>query len=493
MLLKVKDVDISSGGPLIVILNYKDAEKLDLQALDRIKIKKGKKQIIAAVDISESDKGIKKGKIGLFEEVLDILKVKDKQKVKIFPVTIPESIELIKKKLEGKKLNEKEINIIVKDLVANELTEIELAYFVSACYNHGLDEREITYLTKAIVKNGSQIKINRKIIVDKHCSGGIPGNRTTMIVVPILAAANLTIPKTSSRSITSASGTADTMESLAKVNLPIKKLKKIIKKTNAFIAWGGAIELASADDKLIKVRHSLSLDPEAMLISSILAKKAAVNATHVLIDLPIGKDSKIKSIREGKRLKLKFKRIGRRLGIKIKVILTDGSQPIGNGIGPNLEARDVLYILKRDEKAPKDLERKSIKMASIILKMVGIKKSETLVKSILDSGLAYKRMKEIIKAQEGNPNILPSQLRIGKFSHTVKASKTGIISSIDIKKINKIARIAGSPQDKEAGIYLYVKTKDKVNKGHKLFTIYSDNKTNLNYAKSFVKETIKIK
>ena len=490
MYLKAKKIDISTGGPLIALLNKKDAALLDLNPLDRIKIKNKKHHLIVALDIT--DKEIKKGHIGLLKESLNKFPIKTGEKLKISIEKTPISIEFIKKKLDNYELNQKEINQIIKDVVSNELTEIELTYFVSACYRNGLTNKETEYLTKAIIKNGGKLKLKNKIIVDKHSTGGLPNNRTTMLIVPIVAAAGLTMPKTSSRAITSAAGTADVMETLCNVCFSISKVKKIVKKTKACIIWGGAINLAGADDKLIKVRHPLRLDPEGMLLSSILAKKAAVNSTHVLIDIPIGKTAKISSKKEGLKLKKRFETLGKALGIKMKVMLSNGSQPIGKGIGPNLEARDILYILRRDKKAPKDLENKAIYMSTLILKMAGIKFAKKKVKEILNLGLANAKFKEIIKEQSGNSKVNPEDLKLGKYKFEVKAKKSGKISSIDNKKIAKIARIAGCPESKEAGIYIEIKLKQKVKRNQILFTIYSESKEKLKYAKSFVKNTISI-
>jgi len=222
MKLKIKDLSFLTGGPFVAIVNNKDAEHLDLRPGSRINIKKGKKEIIAVIDIAE-DKNIKPGEIGLFDEVLNFLKIK-KGYVDISIAGYLKSLNYIKKKLDGKKLNINQFNEIIKDIIGNNLNEVELTYFVSACYSNGLCLNEIVDLTKAIVNHGNKLNIQKYPILDKHSTGGIPGNRTTMIVVPIIAAAGITIPKTSSRAITSASGTSDTMESLANVTLDVDKI-----------------------------------------------------------------------------------------------------------------------------------------------------------------------------------------------------------------------------------------------------------------------------
>ena len=494
MKLKVKDVDIATGGALIVLLNEEDANKLDLHYGDRVSIKKGKKITTATLNIAESRKVTPPGKIGFYEEVLDIMNAKQGDIVDIEIEEKPVGISYIQKKLEGHELTNEEIHELVKEIVKNKLTSIELTYFISACFTNKMSLRETVSLTKSIVKYGSRLNIKRYPIIDKHSSGGVPGNRTTMVLVPIIAAAGLTMPKTSSRSITSPSGTADTMEVLAPVSLSLDKMKKVVMKTNTCIVWGGAIDLASADDKLIKLRHPLALDPEGMLLASILAKKAAVNSTHILIDIPIGKDTKIKTKKHAKHLKRLFVKIGRRLGMHIHVIITDGKEPIGNGIGPALEARDVLWLLKRDPRRPLDLEKKCIMMATKMLQLVNIPNAKKKVIEILNSGQAYNKMKEIIKAQGGNPDIDPDKIKIGKYSYTFKAPVSGKITNIDNFTINKIARIAGAPKDKGAGVYFYNKhERQKIKKGEKLMTIYAENPVRLKYALNILKRIDGIK
>ena len=483
MRLRIKELNYRTEGPLICVLNKKDAQNLDIHASDRVVIKGNKKEAIAVADINDGDI-IKEGHIGIFYEVANYLGL-EKGHVEVQLAKKLESLWFIRNKLEGKKLSKEQINEIVKDIVENRLNEAEMTYFVAGCFSHGMNMEETYDLTKAIVDHGSRLELNKKIILDKHCAGGIPGNRTTMIVVPIVAAAGFCIPKTSSRAITSAAGTSDTMEVLCNVSFPIKKIKEIVKKTNCCLIWGGGVDLAAADDRLIKVRRPLSLDPEGLLLASIMAKKNAVGANHVLIDLPIGTGSKFETPEKIKVLKNKFIKLGKMLGMKVTVILTDGRQPIGNGIGPALEAIDVLNVLQN--KGPNDLKEKSIYMAGLLLKMAGVKDSMRKARDILESGLAYEKMKEIIKAQNGNI-FTAEQIVVGKFIKDIIAKKSGKVKEINNKKISKICRIAGAPIDKGAGIYLYVHLKDNVKKGDKLFTVYSNSKKRLDYALRLVED-----
>lgn len=471
MLLRVKDVELSAGGSLIAILSKADAAILDVFAGDRVRIKniKTEKEVTAVIDIDVKNKSVKKGEVGIFEETLYKLNIKNGEKIEITPTFAPKSLQYIKDKLDGKTLTQEQIIEIVNDTVKNKFSDKELTYFVSGCYTKGLSMKEAAFLTKAIVNSGEKLHFNSKVVLDKHCVGGIPNNRTTMIVTPIIAALGYTMPKTSSRSITSPAGTADTMEVLAPVSLSKKRILEVIKKTNACIVWGGSMNLAAADDYLIKVRHPLSLDPEGLLLSSILAKKKAVGATHVLIDIPYGPDAKFKNLKKSKNVGQKFVQLGKLLGMKVKVIYTDGTQPIGRGVGPSLEAIDVISVLKGG--GPKDLRNKSVMMATELLKMINVKNAEDKVLEVLDNGKAYKKFQQIIEAQGGKKDMT---IKSAKYSKEVRALKKGFVKHINNKGISKIARIAGAPEDKAAGLYLRVKRDDAVKKGQVLFTIYAE-------------------
>ena len=488
MKLKVKDMDIATGGPLIAILNQDDAHKLDLYVLDRIKIRKGKKIETVVVDIAESEKAVPHGRLGVFEEVIDSLGLKDKDEVEISIARKPLSLGIIKKKLDGGTLTKKEVHQIIWDVVHNKLSDIELTYFISACYTEAMSQKETIMLTEAMAEQGQTLKLKRYPIIDKHCIGGVPGNRTTMILVPIIAAAGLTMPKTSSRSITSPAGTADTMEVLAPVSFPLNKMKKIAEKTNGCIVWGGALNLAPADDKIIKVERPLGIDAESQLLASILAKKLSVSSTHIIIDIPAGKGAKVKDRKAALLLKKQFENIARKLKRYVRVVITSGSQPIGKGVGPALEARDVLRVLMRDSERPLDLEKKCIMMAGEILAMAGIKKGREKAKKILDSGKAYMKMKEIIKAQGGNPDITPKEIPLGRYRCTIRAKKSGVVGHIRNGAVSHIARIAGAPKYQGAGLYLYKHVGDKVSKGESLFKIYANSAAKLKYVKEVLKE-----
>lgn len=483
MRLKVKGLDIASGGPLITVLDEHDAFRMDLHPNDRILLRANGRKTVAIVDIAVSHKTVAEGEIGLFEEVLKKLRVKHGDTIILDYAKKPESLEYLKKKLDGEELTEKEIEVLVDDIVRDELTEVELTYFVSSCYTNGTSPAETIALTKAITKHGDHITSKKKRVLDKHSIGGLPGNRITMIIVPIIAAAGFMIPKTSSRAITSATGTADTMEVLANVVIPLKKINRMMKTIKGCITWGGGANIAPADDKLIRVRRSMRIDPNGLLISSILAKKLAVGTTHLVIEMPIGPQTKVNNKKQAIRLKNHFESICQLIGINVSILTVDGSQPVGNGIGPALEARDVLWVLKRDPRGPKDLEDKAIMFAGELLSLAGVKNSEEKARQLLESGAAYKKMRQIIKAQGGNPNIQPEKIPLGKFKVNILARKTGTVKEIDIKKIARIARLAGSPLDSGAGIYILKKIGDTVTRKEPVYTIYAQSEKKLMFAR----------
>ncbi|MEA3379152.1 MAG: thymidine phosphorylase [Nanoarchaeota archaeon] len=474
MQLKVKDINLSSGGPLIAVLNEKDGKKFDLKAKDRIRIHKIKSETCIIVVVDITDKGVEEGEIGLFDEVMHKFKIEPGTSVNITYEPKPQEIQFIRKKLDGFKLNASEIKKIIKGVVENRFSDVELTYFVSGCYSNGLNMKETVALTQAIVETGKRLTFKEKPIIDKHCAGGVPNNRTTMIMIPLLASMGFKMPKTSSRAITSPSGTADTMEVLAPVALSEKRIKQVIKKTNACMVWGGSMNLAAADDILIKVRHPLRLDPEGMLLASIMAKKKAVGATHVLIDLPFGYGSKFPTKKDAKKIGKKFERLGKHLSIKTLVVYTDGSQTIGKGVGPALEVADVIEVL--NGKGAEDLRKKSLYLTEKILRMLNVKKPGFKAQHFLDSGKALKKFKEIIVAQGGKKHF---EIPKAKYRYDVKAQTSGTIKSIYNKGISKVARLAGAPQDKTAGLYLWVHKNAKVKKGDVLFTIHSESKAKL--------------
>ncbi|MFH1225510.1 MAG: AMP phosphorylase [Candidatus Diapherotrites archaeon] len=483
-IMRVRSIDIASGK-MVSIMNSQTAKELGILPLDRVSIANPKngKCMNTVVDFTETM--VKKDEIGMFRDVSRFLGTKGGKRVEVTVVDKPKSVEYIKAKLDGRKLKFAEIKEIVNDLAENRLSEVEAAAFVSAVYVNGFDLDESVSMTKALVENGKTLEI-KGLCVDKHSIGGLNG-RTTMAIVPIIAAAGYNMPKTSSRSITSAAGTADAMEVMCNVSLPLAEIKQITEKVGGVIAWGGAVELAPADDKIIKIEHPLLLDPEGQVVASVMAKKASVGAKFVVIDLPVGPDMKVKSKEQAESMALKFLEVGKAMGIKVEAILTDGTEPCGMAFGPALEAKWLMEIL--EGKRFDNLADKSCELAGVLIEMAGgapVGKGYAKAKEILTSGKALAKMKEIIKAQHGT--IFRSEdIEIGKYKEAITAQAAGEIKKVNVKTLNTIARLAGAPADKKAGVLLKVREDLQIQKNALLFEIYATNKRRLEIAVSYAK------
>ncbi|KYC49541.1 MAG: AMP phosphorylase [Candidatus Methanofastidiosum methylothiophilum] len=481
MLLKIKTLDIEATDYPLVLMHKDDAKFLGVRRLGRVNIKLGDKEFVAVVDLTE--KLVNKGEVGLYEYLCNKFDTKCGLNAEVTLASPPDSVHFIKKKLDGNTLAKDEINNIIEDTVENRLSDIELSAFVSAVYTRGLSNEEVINLINSMVNTGQTLNIKRKPIFDKHCIGGVPGNRTTMVVVPILGAAGLTIPKTSSRAISSAAGTTDTMEVLCDVSFHKNEIERIVDKIGCCIVWGGGVDLAIADDKLIKIRNPLGLDPESLLLASILAKKKASGSEKVVIDIPVGKNAKIKDANFARKLARNFITLGERLEMEIKCMITYGEKPIGKGIGPSLEAIDVLKVLSGD--GPYDLREKSCEIAGLLFEMGGKAprgRGKEIAEQMIDSGKALSKFRDIINEQGGNPKVKIEDLPIGSYNHTVKSEIEGRIDFMDTRMINMIARACGAPDDKGAGIFFHVEKGERVKKGQDLFTLYADKETKITNA-----------
>jgi len=477
--MQVKVLDISSNNR-VAVLNKKDSQSLGVHLHDRIKIIKGEEGATCLVEITETF--IPPGKIGVFKNVAEDLDLKDSDEVLVDIASPPISADYIKKKMEGKTLTKEEIYAIIKDIVEGNLSQLEIAAFAIAQKYLGMSLDEIEYLSRAMADTGEKIEFD-EMVFDKHSIGGVPGNKVSLLIVPIVAAAGLLIPKTSSRAITSPSGTADTMEVLAPVEFEAAELKKIAKKVRGAIVWGGALNIAPADDMIIRVEYPLSLDPRSQVMASIMSKKLAVGVNFLVLDIPVGAGAKVKTMEEARLFARDFVALGERLGITVECGITYGGQPVGHTVGPALEAKEALEALMGN--GPTSLIEKATSLSGILLEMGGLAhrgRGEEIAKEILFSGKALKKMREIIEAQGGNPNIKPEDIPIGDKSVTLYSPADGYVARVDNIAIKKIARVAGAPIDKGAGVKLHGKVGYKVKKGDPIITIYAESETKLSYA-----------
>lgn len=397
------------------------------------------------------------------------------------------AIDAIKKKLTGKALSYHEIFSIMDEIANERLGPVLTTYFAAAGFKEGFNDEELYFLTKAMVDTGPKLHF-KGIVADKHSTGGVAGTRTTMILVPIIAAAGFQIPKTSSRAITSPAGTADTMEVVAPVTFSPKQIEALVAKAGGCIVWGGHLGLAPADDIIIQIEQPLAFESFDKIVVSIMAKKVASGATHLVLDIPVGPTMKITHFKDAEVIARKFTFLAGKFGIKVVIDVNEALENAGRGIGPILEVRDVFAVLAQTPDRPLALEAKAMRLAGKLLSLCkeGMD-GEKVAREILVSGKAMAKMREIIKVQGGNPDIDIARLGVGKFRYDLKSLRTGRVSDINNREITVVCRILGCPTDKRAGMYLERKLEETVDKGDILCTLYSSDKWRLREAAETIK------
>ena len=490
--LKSTKLDFEGGKDLYVVLNKNDAEKIGISDGDMAFL--GYRDTEMYVKVVITDEKVKEGEIGLYEELVDERFAPVNRRVFIDIPKPTESLDAIRKKMEGGRLTEGELQSIMKDIGSRKLRETEVAFFVSTFFNPGFNEDEIYWMTKAMANSGTtlnfkDIKDNGDVVVDKHSIGGTAGKGITPILVSILAASGLVCPNTSTRAITSPAGTSDILEVVMPVAIQEKEVYKVVKQTGACLIWGGSLYLAPADDEIINVERSLRIQEFQKVLVSIVAKKLAMGVTYVLIDLPYGENTKLDRPDDLEFLEREFKKLFSKVGINCFTIRRRIKGPEGNGVGPALEIREALRVLEQTDNRSKSLERTVLDMAEILLEESGKAKKgdgRRMASELLESRKALDKFWEIAQAQ-GQKNIIGSEeIQIGEFSFEIKAYKDGKIESINTRGIVDIARALGTPKIKKAGIYLNKEIGDLVEKGEVIATIYSETESRLKNGKEIV-------
>lgn len=457
------------------------------QALSKVEISGNGTRIFAVLNVVDDTSIVTQNQLGLSEQAFDQIGLAEGKPIQIAHAEPPRSMDAVRRKINGERLDLEDFQGIAFEITDNRYSKMEMAAFLVAAGHVGLDRDEVLYLTRAMLESGERLDWQEPLVADKHCIGGIPGNRTSMLVVPIVAAHGMLIPKTSSRAITSPAGTADTMEVLAKVNLAPETLRDIVHHQRGCLAWGGTARLAPVDDVLISVERPLGIDSPGQLVASILAKKLAAGSTHLLIDIPVGPTAKVRHMREALHLRKLFEFVGDRMGLHLEVIITDGRQPVGRGIGPVLEVRDVMQVLENDPAAPPDLRQKALRLAGRVLEFdpdVRGGDGYSIARDILDSGRALAKLNAIIDAQGRNQDALHP----GAIQYEVTADRDGVVTSIDNFLLARLARIAGAPMDKGAGVDLLKKLGDPVQKGELLYRVHAEFPADFRFARALNEE-----
>jgi len=488
---RARRLGIDTGQEAVVYLRRDSAivrsEGFDSQT--RIEVRAGDRSLRATLGVV-SEALLREGEAGLSEAAWARLGAEAGARLRFRHPRPLASLRHVRAKIHGHRLDEAALAEIVQDVAHGEYSDIHIASFLTACAGDRLDRQETIDLTRTMVRAGERLTWPRGPVLDKHSVGGLPGNRTTPIIVPIVAAAGLLIPKTSSRAITSPAGTVDAMETLAPVELDAAAVRRVVAREGGCIVWGGAAQLSPADDLLIRVERPLELDPAGQLVASVLSKKVAAGATHVLVDVPMGPRAKIRGLEAAQRLDRELREVGEAVGLQVRPVLTDGAQPVGRGVGPALEARDVLAVLGNDPAAPADLRARAVLLAGHLLEMAGAAPAgagEALARDLLDDGRAWRKFTAICQAQGG--------LRhppVAAHTRPITAAATGRITGIDNRRLARVAKLAGAPRDPAAGLLLHVHLGDAVAAGEPLFTVHAESRGELAYALAYARSRPRI-
>ena len=481
---KVQLLDIKDGERLIVLLNPKQAMAFGINLNNKVQLTKANgEHIVADVSLSEA---VLEGNVAICADVSEKLNLENNELVAVsLAESSSASYEAIRKKMRGETITYDEMFAIIKDISENKLDDTMMTYYVASSFFYPTTDEEMYQTAKAMAECGVMFKYPKgEIIADKHCIGGVPWNETTMILIPLIASLGIKIPKNFSKSITSPAATGECVNVLMNINFNKEGIEKLVKDQNCcLVRWGG-LDIAPADDKLIKVQYPLSMQSRAKVVSSIMAKKYAMGVTHSLIDIPVGPTAKVSSMKEAKDWKKKFEYVGKKLWMKMSVQITEANEVIGNGVGAVMQVREVLRILQQHPERAMDLESKVIFLASKIIEEVGLEKGKEAVKLAthqLVSWAAWEKMQEIIKAQGGNPEVNSESLPLWAHTFDVIAEKDWVLKMIDLHDINAVCRKLGCPVIDQAGLYLYKKTGDKIKKGEVICKLYAQDEVKLKH------------
>lgn len=431
-----------------------------------------RRSIRARINVVEPSWLLEPDEIGLSREAFAQLALPAGSEITLTRTPPQHSRDALRAKIQGAELGEAQYAMLLRDIVEGRYPEGEISAFLVAA-TRSLSDAEVGALSLVRAGFSTPMRWDEPIVVDKHSMGGIPGSRITLIVAPIVAAHGLAMPKTSSRAITSAAGTADAMEVLAKVDLTQDEVRRTVAQARACIAWNGRLNHSAVDDVMNAITRPLGIDSNRWSVASIISKKLTAGSTHVVVDLPYGRRAKLRDQAEAVELGALFETVGRTVGLRVEAIPTCGAGPIGRGIGPALEVRDVLWVLEGHTEAPTDLRDKALAFAGRILSwdpaIATLENGLARAAELLASGAARQALDAIVAAQ-GRRDVVP---RPAALTHTVRAARAGRIGEIDGWCMSGIARRAGAPFDKSAGIDLLRRVGDDVTVGEGLFTIHA--------------------
>ena len=439
---------------------------------ERIEITAGARSIRAHVHVLDAGQGLQVDEVGLSRRTFEDLNLPLGAPVVLHRAAAPRSRAALRDKIRGKALGEDQYAELLGDIAQGRYPDSEVGAFLVAV-TRNLSDGEVLALARVRASFMPRMAWGESIVADKHSMGGIPGSRITLIVVPIVASHGLAIPKTSSRAITSAAGTADAMETVARVDLTASELWGTVQRTRGCIVWNERLNHSALDDVMNSITRPLAIESNRWSVASILSKKWTAGATHVVGDLPFGPQAKLKTRDEATELARLFQHVGEAMGLQVEAHATDGLAPIGRGIGPALEVRDILQVLDNDPAAPAELREKALFFVSLILAwdplVGGLTAARARAEQLLTSGQARAKFDAIVEAQgRRHPPITPAPM-----THVVRAPADARVLGIDFAQITEIARHAGAPHDRSAGLDLLRRAGDRVKAGDPLYVIHA--------------------
>lgn len=453
-------------------------------ALTRVSVKCAGREVVAVLNIVTGD-WLGKDEAALSDAAWQMLAPEPGAIAILAHAEPPRAASVLRAKVFGTRLNEAQFEAVLRDALTARLSDIELAAFVTVCAGDRLDLDESVALTRAMISVGDRIDWGSGPVLDKHCVGGLPGNRTTPIVVSIVAALGHRIPKTSSRAITSPAGTADVMATMTDVDLDIGALRNVVDREGGCMASGGRMRLSPADDILIQIERPLDLDGDGQMVASILSKKAAAGSTHVLIDIPVGATAKVRTMAAADAIARRLVFVGEAVGLRMGVHISDGRQPVGRGIGPALEAHDVLEVLRNSPHAPSDLRERALDVAGAVLELlpaIAPGSGRIQAAGALASGAAMRKFVAICMAQGGFRE--PGRAR---FVEPFVAPVDGQLGCINNRQLARIAKLAGAPRNPTAGVVCSLREGDSIRRGMPLFLVHAGSKGELAYALDYAR------
>ena len=403
--------------------------------------------------------------------------------------------DIIEKKKNNEKLSKEEMKFCVMGYVNGEIPDYQISSLLMAICFNGLNDEELTDLTMIMAESGEQVDLSEVEgkTVDKHSTGGV-GDKTTLIVAPIVAACGCKVAKMSGRGLGHTGGTIDKLESIEgyKVSIPREDFIKQVNDIGISLI-GQSGNLTPADKKIYALRDvTATVESIPLIASSIMSKKIAAGSEAIVLDVKMGSGAFMKNIKTAKELAEKMVSIGRLAKRNTMAVITNMDVPLGINIGNSLEVIEAIDVLKG--KGPQDLTDISICLATcmiMICKNINKEDAEKQVRDVIQNGKAFNKLKELVKAQGGNVDFIENTANFpkAKFAIEVKSPKSGFIKNMDTEKIGKVSGILGAGREKKedsidysAGISILKKTSDKINEGDTLAILYTNNENKVQVA-----------